>query len=272
MALHRIILRISTLNLTATGRFLSVGEKFAENRSLWAKQEGVSRARSLATPWVWRACYAANVEHPGTGYGGHHGLLGGTLGKQVHGIGAEVGEKLWRFKGSDERWLKRWENGVGEKCGIPGVMDTEQLNKFGVSIGELLEGFESKQRWMGTCLGIWDLGLQSSQEACLVLTALQPNGNLQRPDEIQARNVLKIRRRKMKHHQYKRWLKRTKFQRRKRDHFVRVRKQKRFEEELKEILKKTNTRDKVDFRQTYETTQDLRQTYETTQDFRACGR
>uniref|UniRef100_A0A8C4Q702 Small ribosomal subunit protein mS38 n=1 Tax=Eptatretus burgeri TaxID=7764 RepID=A0A8C4Q702_EPTBU len=166
------------------------------------------------------------------------GLLGGTLGKQVHRVGAEVGEKQWRFEGSDERRLKRWENRVGEKCRIPGITDTKQLNKFGVGVRELLEGFESKQRRMGICLGMWDLGLLSSQEACLVLTALHPVGNLQKPDEIQAKNVLKIRRRKMKHHQHKRWLKRTKFQRRKRDHFVRVRKQKRFEEDLKEILKK----------------------------------
>ncbi|XP_067873393.1 aurora kinase A-interacting protein [Heterodontus francisci] len=57
-------------------------------------------------------------------------------------------------------------------------------------------------------------------------------------DEIQCKNVLKIRRRKMNRHKYKKLLKRTKFLRRRIKENRRRRRQIKFEKDLKQIWKK----------------------------------
>ncbi|XP_041062729.1 aurora kinase A-interacting protein [Carcharodon carcharias] len=57
-------------------------------------------------------------------------------------------------------------------------------------------------------------------------------------DKIQCKNVLKIRRRKMNRHKYKKWLKRTKFLRRRIKENRRQRRQNKFEKDLKQIWKK----------------------------------
>ncbi|XP_053136560.1 aurora kinase A-interacting protein [Hemicordylus capensis] len=60
-------------------------------------------------------------------------------------------------------------------------------------------------------------------------------GSQQRHNPVECKNVLKIRRRKMNHHKYKKLMKRTKFLRRKIKEGRRKRKQKRFERDLERI-------------------------------------
>ncbi|XP_032904171.1 aurora kinase A-interacting protein isoform X1 [Amblyraja radiata] len=96
------------------------------------------------------------------------------------------------------------------------------------------------QNGQGLGVGLWDRSLLNECPPIEGSQHFEEDGAATdySVDNIECRNVLKIRRRKMNRHKYKKLLKRTKFLRRRIKEIRRKRRQLRFERDLKRIWKK----------------------------------